>query len=878
MNMPERQQVLLFSDPNFLSLNILRDLLNNNFTVNIISDQRKEWTEKATDINNRSNILITPLNKYKKVSSFSYAIYCGGFMKKSLTINDFKKFISNKNFGVAKTLAIFPIEMYPATNTKSIVMSKDAGIIYLGDLFGPQIDLKSDLLLPSLINNMIDKRTLTLGVGELFSPILVSDASKVITRDISSLVFYGSKTFLMGKHTTSTDFWKQNVKYFPGLKIIYDTKVKTRVFPKEDQIRRLNSDLSLFLNITYRWLIKDKIPVKITLPNRPLKPKKPNKFLRPFIICIFLILIFPLITGLISSGLLFFSYKNFISNETNISNENKLQNSQRSALLAKTIFIIGEEESKILSHLPGFGKFYKETRYVSYIGENLSDMLMNGFPMANTAEDIINNILGNQIYDLKTPSMQLKSGLDYFYQKISLIQIETKENANDQVLGAKQILNLVDFDKYKNLIQQSSVLINNLPTILGSDTNRSYLTLFQNNMELRPTGGFIGSYGIADFGGGKLNGLTINDIYSADGQLKGHIDPPEPIKKYLGEANWFFRDSNWNPDFATSAQRAEWFLNKEMEQKVDGVVAVDLTPIKKILSYTGPIFLADYNLTVTADNLYEKTQQESQANFFAGSRKKASFLTALSRVLIGKIPQINSKQKLGVLKSIYSALEERSIQIHFNDQTYQDPVDKLAWNGGVSTYSCGDTCYSDFFSDVEANVGVNKSNYFISRGFDFNVSLDKNQILRTLNINLVNSANPSLGASGQYKVYLRILIPQDAHLLGARILNRESQESLPSDVVQTGGRQEVGVYVEILPGDRKTINFRWTTDVSGTKIGSYGLFVRKQAGTESDPINIQLDSKLPVILSSPVFTLTNVGSYTYNTTLSKDFFSRVSFK
>src|SRR5574340_1269627 len=134
------------------------------------------------------------------------------------------------------------------------------------------------------------------------------------------------------------------------------------------------------------------------------------------------------------------------------------------------------------------------------------------------------------------------------------------------------------------------------------------MVLFQTNMELRPTGGFIGSFGLLTFDNGRMSELNVSDVYSADGQLKGHIDPPAPIHDYLGEANWWFRDSNWDPDFPTSAKRAEWFLDKEIDQKVDGVFAIDLGLIKDALRLTGPIFLADYNMDVTSDNLYEKTQ------------------------------------------------------------------------------------------------------------------------------------------------------------------------------------------------------------------------------------------------------------------------------
>ena len=82
--------------------------------------------------------------------------------------------------------------------------------------------------------------------------------------------------------------------------------------------------------------------------------------------------------------------------------------------------------------------------------------------------------------------------------------------------------------------------------------HKIYLLLLQNNMELRPTGGFIGSVGLLDLQDGKMNNLDILDVYTIDGQLKGHVDPPDPIRKYFNQPNWFLRDSNFDPDFANS--------------------------------------------------------------------------------------------------------------------------------------------------------------------------------------------------------------------------------------------------------------------------------------------------------------------------------------
>ncbi|HKB88134.1 MAG TPA: DUF4012 domain-containing protein [Patescibacteria group bacterium] len=864
MNTDSKLRVILFSDPNFLAINILETLLSKNCLVSVVSDDLNKWQERTKQIATNSRFSFVKISEYKNLDNFSYAIFCGGFLNKESITEDFKKFITNKNFGTAKTLAIFPFETFSLKISSKIAISDNAGIIYLGDLMGPRIDLNSNLLLPTLISEMLTKRTVTLPVGEIFYPVFITDAAKTIVKWLLSFGPYGRDTFLLGRQFSSSDFWKQNLKSFPDLKVLYDTKLETRFIPKGYDIHFINSNLNICLNETYRWLIGTKT---VQQKEKVKKPRK-YKFLRPVITSILFILFLPFITSLISGTFLYFSYKQFLLE--------KISNAQNLVLSAKTSFVVGKAVSGVLGNIPLLGRVYKETSYVSEAGEILTDMSLAIIPTAEDSRQILGNVLGGGIFDLKEPVSRIKLNLDYIYQELSFFEILTKNSVESGILSAKQVQELVDFDKFKDLSHEGGVIANNLPSILGTEENKNYLILFENNMELRPTGGFIGSYGVINFGGGKMNGLTVNDIYSADGQLKGHIEPPAPIKNYLNEANWWFRDSNWDPDFPTSSERAEWFLNKEMDQKVDGVIAIDLSPIKTILNYTGPIFLPDYNLTITPDNLYEKTQEEAQANSFPGSRQKASFLTALSRTLIDQIVKMNPKDRVLVLKAFYESLEGRHMQVYLHDNNVSSALNKLGWDGKIQSYSCGDECYSDFVGDVEANVGVNKSNYFVKRHLNFNVSFDPQKITRQMTIALSNSANSALGVSGIYKSYIRIMIPTDSKLISVNSQAGTTQISLKPEITQEKGRQEVGVLVETTPGQSKNIEFVWQNDLPQNQVNSYGLFVRKQAGVEADPLSIQVTG-IGQIESRPVFSLTGNSVYTYNTLLSQDFFARLSW-
>jgi len=100
----------------------------------------------------------------------------------------------------------------------------------------------------------------------------------------------------------------------------------------------------------------------------------------------------------------------------------------------------------------------------------------------------------------------------------------------------------------------------NFLEILGHQKPKRYLLLFQNNNEMRATGGFIGSYGILDLDEGRIKNLTIDGIYNADGQLLSKITPPEPLR--FTNDRWHARDANWFPDFPASAQKVAWLLEK----------------------------------------------------------------------------------------------------------------------------------------------------------------------------------------------------------------------------------------------------------------------------------------------------------------------------
>ncbi len=415
------------------------------------------------------------------------------------------------------------------------------------------------------------------------------------------------------------------------------------------------------------------------------------------------------------------------------------------------------------------------------------------------------------------------------------------------------------------------------PKLLGFDSARNYLILFQNNTELRPGGGFIGSYGLLTADKGKITDFLIHDVYDADGQLKGHVEPPFAIRRYLPQVHWYLRDSNFDVDFVKSASASAFLLNQETGKIVDGVIGVDLTFVQKLLAVLGPIKVLDYNETVNADNLFLLAEAHAEKDFFPGSSQKKQFLRSLFNAMQLNIQERKKIPYFALLETIGDAILEKHLLFAFSDASLQN---LFTVNGMSSTLwddrETNNSSINDFIGVSEANLGVNKVNYLVKRKVNYKVSLDKEgSASATLTIYYKNTSTKTSAFGGDYKNYLRLILPLSA-TLSEVIIDGKSQPLAPAvtdpliyedrnftppkelEVEQTeeNGKTIYGLLIIIPPDTLKTINISYilpktiTSDISSF---SYNLKLFKQPGTDSYPFTFSLSYPLSynIVSNSP---------------------------
>ena len=168
-------------------------------------------------------------------------------------------------------------------------------------------------------------------------------------------------------------------------------------------------------------------------------------------------------------------------------------------------------------------------------------------------------------------------------------------------------------DAYGPLLDSYLTASARLPAILGWDGPRRYLVLTQNPAELRPTGGYTGSYGIIAFDKGQITERVFRDIFLLDLPWDyPFIEAPTELTNYLlGPTQpWQLADANWSPDFPTSAQDAiRLYENESGDTQIDGVLGITTYTIDELLKVTGPITVPEYGATIATGETTLKTLQ-----------------------------------------------------------------------------------------------------------------------------------------------------------------------------------------------------------------------------------------------------------------------------
>lgn len=538
--------------------------------------------------------------------------------------------------------------------------------------------------------------------------------------------------------------------------------------------------------------------------------------------------------------------------------------------LQKQVDALGGDALDIFSSLPYFSKLSS--------GKNL---IKAGNGLAEAGADLtpvladINNIKNPFSFEdnhssesLTEVFLRMKQQLLTARTKIELAR-ENLEKVQDKDVPDNYRNNVATIKKTIPRVLEIINAINNNSQIflelLGHNGPRKYLLLFQNNHEMRATGGFIGSYGLLSVANGKIKDFKIEGIYNPDGQLKEKVIPPEPIQKI--SAGWSTHDANWFPHFPTSAKKIAWFYEKTGGPTIDGVITFTPDVLQKMLAITGPIEMPAYEKTITAENfnreirrVVEKIDQENKEENRENEEviDPKRILTDLAPKILTRIFETNDPKKATQLLSLLnSSLREKQILFYSSNNKIQEAISSRGWAGEIMQAP------KDYLMVVNTNINGFKTDGVIDESIDHKVEIDNHGNIT----DVVKVKRTHNGGQTDYtewnKVnadYMRLYVPKGSRLLSVSGQVREFTDP-PIDYKKLGfvedpdvKAQESKMIVDFDSGTRiyeeenKTVFANWvyvspgeTVEViykyqlpfkwNNNSTDSYSILYQKQSGS-----------------------------------------------
>jgi hypothetical protein len=462
-------------------------------------------------------------------------------------------------------------------------------------------------------------------------------------------------------------------------------------------------------------------------------------------------------------------------------------------------------------------------------------------------------------------------------------------------------------DPWLPFVQSSLALATIVPELMGSDGPQAYVILVQNEDELRATGGFISSAGLLIVDQGAIAGLEFMDSSLVDDYLNKPYDwPPDPLYEFMLLEGFGFRDANFWPDFATSAEKAMTLFTYGLEIPVDGVIAIDQTFVRLLLTAAGPVTLPGEAQTVTGDNVIAimraswTLQEDQEAENWLHERK--NFIGELAIALRQRLEYEPGDLDLaGLAVALAQATAGKHLQLYVREPTLAAVVAESGWDGRLSN-----PAGHDLLLVVDSNVGYNKVNTIVDRSLAYHVTLDSNgrhqanlALTYRHNGRAVNGECRQMGFSYRpgityeelvedcYWNYVRVYAPHGSRLVSgsappvpaAALLSGQewSGEARLETEIESEAVAAVFANFFLLPqGETLTASFRYQLppDLVQNSQGEayYRLNVPKQAGARSQPIEIQitLPHRARLVGAQPVPTAVDGQTIIFNTVLDRD--------
>lgn len=399
-------------------------------------------------------------------------------------------------------------------------------------------------------------------------------------------------------------------------------------------------------------------------------------------------------------------------------------------------------------------------------------------------------------------------------------------------------------------------VIASLGKMAGAEKKQKYLVLFQNDNELRPTGGFLTAYAIINIEKGVVTSESSDDIYELDQKFTKKIAIPPVLGKYLTTEKYYhLRDMNISPDFKTSME--EFYLNyktlKGAPSDIDGIIAVDTYVLSELLRIIGPVEAPGYGVFSAENNIkcdcpqvvYALSEIITKPTPYLREDRKG-VLGPLMKSILSKTYDLDKARFPELFNVAIASVEGRHVQMYFMDDDTQKAAEQINAAGRIyelksslKNWKMGENM--DFIAIIDANLGGAKSNLFTNYEVKQVVNapvdgrLEKTVEITYKNTRKADNCNLEAGQlclNSTLNDWLRIYLPKGSKLIEIQGISNEASVYDEANLTVIDG------YFNLEPMGLAKVKLTYT--IPYTDSLTYNLKMWKQGGIDTIPMLIDV--------------------------------------
>lgn len=417
-----------------------------------------------------------------------------------------------------------------------------------------------------------------------------------------------------------------------------------------------------------------------------------------------------------------------------------------------------------------------------------------------------------------------------------------------------------------NLFVNAQPLLTNLPSLLGQPNSKRYLVIFQNDKELRPTGGFVTAYAQFRFDQGKMVLEKSDDIYSLDAAMTKKFPAPREILTFHKDVfNWYLRDSNLSPDFKTSMQQFEsMYKYVPGTEKIDGIISLDTNVLVETLKILGPeniggrVYSADTDKRCDCPSaIYELEDYSSRPVNYVRTDRKGEIGVLMQNLLHKALGVSPGKYWGNLFQMMITQIQDKHILAYFHDGPTQQGVENFDMGGRIQTASETASLFKykegqgwDYLHVNNSNMAGAKSNMFVSQKYTKDVTVNGDGTVTTkLTVDYKNpypGSDCSLATGGlclnaPLRNWVRVYVPA-----GSKLVSSKGTQNPLNDIASTMtsytdlGKTVFEGFLIVNPLGSAKLEVTYTSPVKSTD-GKYHVLVQKQPGTQGDQFILKLN-------------------------------------